>query len=157
MQWCSDIEYCVFNKSSAIKYCDKIICEFDQPPYEIIELSLMAERTNDEIRSCIYSFCNSSPTIANRYLSLLKILESVNNNDDFWIIRNATFSFLMNYREQIPDEIQRLIYTVDHYIDDGCLENGYVTENQILEAIFELKNRLLNSSLTSHYTGDGHK
>jgi len=85
------------------------------------------------------------------------LLENISDQIDFQgIFESFFYNYLSNidkipYRELnsifrgfwhhylVSEELQSLFYQFDHYIDDGCLENGYVTETEVQDLMKEIK------------------
>ena len=137
-KWMAEIQFDVFKKSELIKWCDAIIVKEDNPDIDVIDLALTEKLSHEDIFKLLYSYSGTVPHIKDYYSVLLNVLTEKSNISDYGAIRDIRFSFLMNYRDLIDSEIESLIYTVDHYIDDCCLRNGIVTEVQVKETIFEL-------------------
>lgn len=47
----------IWSKQEVIAWCDKVIEEKENPPYEIIEVSLMSNAKVDDIEGKLYEFC----------------------------------------------------------------------------------------------------
>lgn len=114
----------IFSKEELIKFLDKIIANLDEPPYEIIEASLVY---NSNIQDALHMlreyFYRSNGDDLNIYKELLHIISEKYQANEISI--NDSICYLDNLMKEVnlDDEIISII----NYLSDGL----YLAEQKI--------------------------
>ena len=142
-EYLSKIEFGDFEVNDLISSCESAILSQDNPDLSLIDMSLMKNWSVGEIYSYLLNQVSTMKiediyVISVRCKVLAGILTRKMDIGDYNGIRNISFGFMMNFRELLNGGIIGSIYTIDHYIDHGCLVNGDVTVDEVKSEIANL-------------------
>ncbi len=138
-QWRSDYEFGVLDKQQVVQMCDSIIADNDCPPYEIIELSLMIERSEVDMIAHMRAMCPSNPSIEHRYRSLLKALESTHAMARLQEIQKSASTMAREYEADLAPRLKGELFVLELYVVNDCVRLGTVPADRVQEVLSDIR------------------
>jgi hypothetical protein len=139
MQWRSDYDFGILDRRNVVQVCDDIIKYSNDPPYEIIELSLMGAASEADMCMHMRTLCPDLPKVQHRYRSLQKAMHATDLIPRLSEIQAMTAMMVKEFRNVLPPSLIGAIFNLELYVVNNCLINGTVTVECIQEVLADIK------------------
>ena len=133
------IKYGCFSLEEARSWSESIIENENIPEYQLIEILTSKNKAPAEL---IKYFDELSVDVEDGtviYEVIMTLIDYFASKHDFNEFNKKLYPLVHN--DVLSDEIKSLIYQIDHYIGDGCLQNGYVSSTEVINKIETLRNK----------------
>lgn len=122
----------VFTIEETIDFCDKLIEHLENPPYEIIEVSLMSQAKVDDIQNKLWEFSSDSGIYRGDIVKIILAViykKYINNEIEFKVAIKCIYKLLVNSNLCLEEE----------YYDLFGLDDSYdLAESQVYGDLYEV-------------------